>query len=113
MKVAHSLLSCLLLAAGCGSKTEPTPSTAPANPTTAPGDYLGAVAGAKKRMESQIGASSVTQAIQQFAGEKGRYPKDLNELVSDGYLTALPKPPAGMKYQYHPQTGELKVVPAP
>jgi len=34
----------------------------------------------------------------------------LNELVSPDYLPRLPEPPTGMKYDYNPQTGELKIV---
>jgi hypothetical protein len=98
--------------AGCGQKKEEAPTPSSGNPVTAPVDYLGAVTKAKKSMEGKIDTVVVTQALQQFAGEKGRFPKDLNELVSAGYLKALPQPPYGMKYQYNAQTGEVKVVPA-
>jgi len=82
------------------------------NPVTAPVDYLGSVGGAKKRMEGSIGVSSMTQAIQQFQIAEERYPKDLNELVSKGYLGQIPKAPYNMRYQYNPATGEVAVVPA-
>ncbi len=82
------------------------------NPVTAPVDYLGSVGGAKKRMEGSIGVSSMTQAIQQFQIAEGRYPKELNELVSKGYLGQIPKAPYNMRYQYNPATGEVAVVPA-
>jgi hypothetical protein len=79
---------------------------------TAPVDYLGAVGGAKKSMEGKIGNIGLTQAIQQFQITEERFPKDLQELVTKGYLAQLPKPPYQMKFAYHPQTGEVKVVPA-
>jgi hypothetical protein len=100
---------------GCGQKKEEAPapsSPSSGNPVTAPVDYLGAVTKAKKSMEGKIDTVAVTQAIQQFAGEKGRLPKDLNELVGAGYLKSLPQPPYGMKLQYNAQAGEVKVVPA-
>jgi hypothetical protein len=99
---------------GCGQKKEEAPasSSSSGNPVTAPVDYLGAVAKAKKSMEGKIDTVTVTQAIQQFAGEKGRFPKDLNELVTAGYLKSLPQPPYGMKLHYNAQSGEVKMVPA-
>jgi len=35
----------------------------------------------------------------------------LNELVSPNYLPRLPSPPPGMKFDYNPATGQVKVVP--
>jgi hypothetical protein len=103
-----------LFLTACGQKPADSqgPTSSSGNPVTAPVDYIGAVAKAKQRMEGKIDTIGVTQALQQFAGEKGRYPKDLNELVSAGYLKALPQVPHGMKYSYDPQSGEVKVVPA-
>jgi hypothetical protein len=117
MKNALSLLLLGGLAlSGCG-KQEPT-STASAtnennssgNPLTAPVDYLGAVAKAKKSAEKTVETVSLNQAIQQFSVAEGRYPKDLNELVTEKYLTKLPDAPYGMKIVYDPAKGEVKVV---
>ncbi len=116
-----SLLVPALLAfviTGCGQKQESPapakPAAAPAssgNPLTAPTDYLGAVAKAKKLSEGTIETASVGNAIQLFQAQEGRFPKDLNELVTQKYLAALPKPPYQMKFDYNAKTGEFKVVP--
>jgi len=46
-----------------------------------------------------------------FYAQEGRYPKNLDELVGPNYLSRLPAPPPGMKFDYNPGTGQLKVVP--
>ena len=107
-------LAVILVACGKQTSKEEAPKesgTSSGNPVTAPVDYLGAVAGAKKKMEGNIGLSSMTQAIQQFQIAEGRLPKELSELVTKGYLGQIPKPPYQMRYQYNPATGELAVVP--
>jgi DNA polymerase III gamma/tau subunit len=80
------------------------------NPASAPGDYLGAISKAKQTAEKTVSASSISQAIQLFQSQEGRYPQNLKELVTEGYLPQLPQPPRGMQYQYNPQSGEVKVV---
>lgn len=99
---------------GCSKKEEPTEyksSTSGGNPVTAPVDYLGAVVKAKKNAEKTINTVGLKQAIQSFYVTEGRYPKNLNELVGPSYLSSLPKPPAGMKFNYNPANGDIKVVP--
>lgn len=116
-----TFLTCLLgasLLIGCNKKQETKPASpatnvAAGNPLTAPVDYLGAVAKAKKTMEGTIGNTALSQAIQQFQAQEGRLPTDLKEVVTKGYMPAMPKPPYQMQYRYDPQTGEVKVVPAP
>ena len=105
--------------ASCGKKEEPPQAAAPApasnnssgNPLTAPVDYLGAVAKAKKFAVKSVDIAGLTQAIQSFQAQEGRLPKSLNELVRPEYLPKLPTPPPGMKFSYNPATGEVKVVP--
>jgi hypothetical protein len=80
------------------------------NPITAPVDYLGAAAKAKQSSQKVVANVGLSQAIQHFQGVEGRFPKDLNELVAKEYVPAIPSPPVGMKYQYNPATGELKIV---
>jgi hypothetical protein len=112
------ILTSLLLVTGliftaCEKKTprvnEPA-STSSGNPITAPVDYLGAVAKAKKTADKSLDLTGVNQAIKLFQAQEGRNPKSLNELVGD-YLPQIPKPPNGMKFEYNPTTAEAKLVP--
>ena len=108
-----------ILLAGCGQSSSPAnpPSTnnaatnfASGNPLTAVPDYLGAVGGAQKFAVKQIDLSYLHEAIEQFDAAEGRYPKDLNELVQEKYLSKIPAAPYGMKIDYDPATGAVKVV---
>ena len=104
-----------LALAGCGKKEEKSAASSTnnstGNPLTAPVDYLGAVAKAKKSAESTVETVSLNKAIQEFSVAEGRYPKDLNELVTEKFLPRLPEPPYGMKIVYDAAKGEVKVVP--
>ncbi|HVV02049.1 MAG TPA: hypothetical protein VHH88_11850, partial [Verrucomicrobiae bacterium] len=57
-----------------------------------------------------VDTTSISQAINLFNVEKGRYPKDLNELVQEKYLPRLPTPPHGTRLDYDPNTGKVTVV---
>jgi hypothetical protein len=107
--------SALVLAIGCGrqdSAKTTKPTNAPGeNPLTAPVDYLGAAAKAKTASERTIDTVSINQAIQLFNASEGRYPKDLNELVTEKYLPQIPPPPHGMKIVYDAARGQVKIVP--
>jgi hypothetical protein len=74
-------------------------------------DYLGAVGKAQKSAVKTIDTVAIDQAIKMFYTEEGRFPKDLNELVTHGDLVRLPNPPYGMKLDYDPKNGRIKVVP--
>jgi hypothetical protein len=80
------------------------------NPLNAAADYGGVLARSKRLAEKTVDAAALNQAIQMFHASEGRFPQSLNELVSQQYLPQLPVPPAGMKFDYNPNTGELKVV---
>lgn len=117
MKVLPVLLVLgLVLFVGCGQKdeTQPAKSTnetaATGNPVTAPVDYLGAVAKAKKSSEKTIDTVYLNQAIQMFHTMEGRYPKDLNELVTEKHIPKIPDAPYGMKIVYDATRGEVRVV---
>ena len=103
-----------LVLTGCGKEEAPpapkTDSSSSGNPLTAPVDYLDAVAKAKIKAEKTMDVVAVEQAVQMFATQEGRYPTDLNELVTKGFLRAIPKPPYGMKLEYDAATGTVKVV---
>jgi len=99
--------------AGCGKKEDaPAPSTnaAAGNPLTAPVDYLGAAAKAKKASEKTIELVSINQAISLFQASEGRFPKDLNELVTEKYMPKLPEAPYGMKIIYDADRGQAQIV---
>lgn len=106
------------LAPGCGQKKDAPDTGATnaassgSNPISAPADYVGAVVNAQQHSLKVVDTVQVQQAIRQFQVSEERYPKDLEELVKEGYLPALPKLPARMKYQYDARTGQVRVVPA-
>ncbi len=110
------LAGTVFLVAGCGSgggeegAGVETNQVAGENPLTAPVDYLGAAAAAKKTAVRVVDTASVQKAIQMFGASEGRNPRDLQELVSEGYLQRLPDLPVGMGYEYDAATGQVKVV---
>jgi hypothetical protein len=108
------LVAGLFVACKKNQDSSPTSSTNPpaasGNPVTAPVDYLGAVAKGKKTADAKLETVSINKAVQLFYAQEGRYPKDLNELVRPEYLPRLPAPPPGMKFDYNPANGEVKVV---
>src|SRR5213596_3883696 len=116
-RILSLLVPAALALPGCGKKEAKSPTGATnenyssGNPVTAPVDYLGAVAKAKKSAEKTIDTVALNQAVQQFNVTEGRYPKDLNELVTEKYMPRLPEPPYGMKIVYEASTGTVKVVP--
>ena len=74
-------------------KPEKEKSTSSGNPLTAPVDYIGAVGKAKKVSEKRVNLANIQNAIKQFQAVEGRYPKTLNELVTEGYFPRAPRPP--------------------
>ena len=73
-------------------------------------DYLGAVSKAKKTAVKVLDVASLTQAIQTFHANEDRYPTSLAELVSTHYLPSIPALPTGMRYNYNPASGVVKVL---
>ena len=114
------ILTASLILCGCSEKKDaaPAPPAPPAkteaapgnNPITAPVDYLGAVAKAKKSADATLDTAALNQQVQLFFGQEGRFPKDLNELVTEKYLKSLPTPPHGTKLEYNAKDGSVKVV---
>jgi len=116
MRLALSLLVVTtgLLLPGCGPKdsgSPPTTNASSGNPLTAPVDYLGAAAKAKNLADKTVSTVGINQAIQLYQAQEGQLPKTLNDLVAKQYLPSIPPAPAGMKYDYNPQTGAVKLVP--
>ena len=118
MKTGCCFLSvaCLLFA-GCGNKEttagskQTNPPSSVGNPLTAPVDYLGTVLKAQQSAVKTIDTVAIDQAVKVFYTEEGRFPKELNELVTHGDLPRLPNVPYGMKFDYDPKNGRVKVVP--
>jgi hypothetical protein len=116
--VSISLLICSILIVGCRKQENP-PNTPPVpqastkpgdNLATAPVDYLARAGKAEQSMEKRIDTTSLNSAIQLFNVQEGRYPTDLNELVTKKYLGKLPTPPFGSKLQYDAKEGKVTVV---
>ena len=110
------LMAGAVILSGCGKQppaaAQPTNTpSAGGNPITAPVDYLGAVNQARKSSERKLDVVSLKQAIEQFQVAEERFPKSLDELVAKRYLGRLPAPPPGMKFDYDPQAGTVKVLP--
>jgi len=106
-------VACLCFFTGCKEEKKPATSsdTSSGNPVTAPADYLGAIGKAPKSAQKTLGGVGLDQAIKTFSVQEGRNPKSLDELVEKGIIPAIPKPPAGMKYEYDSATAVLKLVP--
>ncbi len=85
-------------------------SSSSTSPLDAPAGYLGAVAKAQQTAVKTIDTASIDHAIQMFAVENGRNPKDLNELVQEKFLGRIPDVPYGMKLVYDASSGTVKVV---
>lgn len=105
--MAVSLVSC------SKESAPPTQSTnAPTSSTTpdAPGGYLGGLAKGQQNAVKTVDTTALNQAIQLFQVDKGRFPKDLNELVAEKFIPRIPEAPVGMKIVYDASAGKVKVV---
>ena len=122
MKIILPLTVSLLLVA-CGKEEPPSSTPPPAlppkpaaeskpgqNPATAPVDYLGVLAQGKKTAEKNLDTAALNQQVQLFYAQEGRWPKSLDELVTQKYIKKLPDPPYGMKIEYDAAKGTVKVV---
>jgi hypothetical protein len=109
-------LAALFFATGCnqsGSSSQTagsTNSTAGDSVLQAPADYVNGLGRAKQNAGKTADVASLNQAIQMFQVDKGRFPKDLDELVQEKFLTKIPDAPYGMKINYDPTTGTATVV---
>ena len=111
-------LALLLGVAGCGDssqKTATSPGTnttaADGSPLNAPADYLRGLASGKQSAVKTVDTTALDKAIQMFNVDRGRNPKDLNELVQQKYIPQIPEAPYGMKLVYDADAGTVKVVP--
>ena len=106
-----------LCLAGCSREKTATPpatatntSSALDNPLNAPAEYGKALVNAQKSAVKTADLASLTRAIQMFEVDKGRFPKNLDELVAGKYIGQIPPAPTGMRLVYDPATGTVKMV---
>jgi hypothetical protein len=103
------LVAAAVFLGGCGKEdNSPPPAATPAN---APAGYVGALVRGQQVAVKTVDVTSLNENVRLFNVQEGRYPKDLDELVSKQYLGALPAPPAGMKFVYNAAEGKVSVAP--
>jgi hypothetical protein len=102
------ILAGALLAAGCGKEESSTPA-ASGSPSQG-GGYVGTLARSQQSAVKTIDRTSLNQAIQLFNAQEGRWPANLDELVSMHYIAQIPAPPNGMKFNYDATQGKVTVV---
>jgi len=104
---ARVLLACLLAFwVGCGK--QPASSPSPAEPRTDgvahPADLPAAAtpkdSPAEALDDAQMAAilGELTQVVRKYSVERRSVPKNLEELVANGYLTRVPQAPAGKRF---------------
>lgn len=54
--------------------------------------------------------SELFNAFYKFVNDKSRVPRNVEELVAERYLSPLPPPPPGKRYQLNNQSLELRLV---
>ena len=112
MKKASSFLfaaACLCFFHGCSKEDK---SASDKNSSgNAVADYVNTLGNQQKSAQKTLGAAGLDRAVQAFQVQENRLPKDLEELVSKGVINQLPPPPRGMKFDYDPKSGIVKVVP--
>jgi hypothetical protein len=112
MKSAVTLLfaaACLCFFVGCKEKSSTSSSDTSSGNAVA--DYVNTLGQAQKSAQKTLTAVGIDKAIKTFYTQEGRFPKDLDELVSKGVINQVPPPPRGMKYDYDSKSGIIKVVP--
>src|SRR5687767_14026309 len=72
---------------GC-TKQALSPEAAPKSEATAPAGADSATTDANQFAATTL--AELTQTVRKYAAEKQRVPKDLNELVTGGYLPSIP-----------------------
>jgi len=116
MKSCALVIAVGLFVAGCGEKSDKTSTAATnasssgGNPLNAPADYLRGLNKAEQTAVKTVDTARIDQAISLFNVEKGRNPKDLDELVKERFLPQIPPVPYGMKLKYDERAGKVSVI---
>ena len=71
----------------------------PVAPNVAPGKFPG-----------DQNVPVLQRAVEVYRGKFKRLPAQLNDLVKEGFLPAVPFPPPGMRYELDAVTGEVKLI---
>lgn len=113
------LLACAALAvavAACRKRStsvQEAPAVAPQPPSAGvvvPAGPPGTAAQVEPGSPEHGNLTMLTFAVQQFQGEKGRLPADLNELVSAGLVQSIPPAPVGLRYKIDPKTRNVMLT---
>lgn len=87
----------LVLPTGCNRKKKLEPSALPAPlPSTA--------------TTPEQAVAEINKSLELWTFQRNQPPKDLNELVTAGYLQRLPAPPAGKKFAFDPVKMRVQLV---
>ena len=116
MKTRRGLIivAAALALCGCGKQQNASPpaaAPAPSSSSGTSGNYLGALARGEQKAVKTIDVTSLNENVRLFNVQEGRYPKDLDELVTQHCLGKLPAPPVGMKFVYDADQGKVSVAP--
>jgi len=115
MKIYYFSVLSVVLLFGCDQKSQSsgggtTNTSSSGSVLTAPVDYLRAAGKAQQSAVKTVDTASLNQAIQLFNVEKGRNPKDLDELVREKFIPQIPAAPYGTKLVYDAGAGKVSVV---
>ena len=115
MKIYYFSLLLVVLLLGCEQKSQSsgggtTNTSSGGSVLTAPVDYLRAAGKAQQSAVKTVDTTSLNQAIQLFNVEKGRNPKDLDELVREKFIPQIPAAPYGTRLVYDAGAGKVSVV---
>ena len=115
MKIYYFSFLSVVLLLGCDQKSQSsgggtTNTSSSGSVLTAPVDYLRAAGKAQQSAVKTVDTATLNQAIQLFSVEKGRNPRDLNELVQEKFIPQIPATPSGTKLVYDAVAGKVSVV---
>jgi hypothetical protein len=63
-----------------------------------------------KRLDAMAIVDEIGKRVDVFRQSKGRFPQSLDELVTAGLLPKVPKDPAGVPFDYDPETGKVTIA---
>ena len=100
---------------GCGDPSSRSSDPATNTPVAghvvaAPVDYVKSVAEARHSAVKTVDVAALKKAIDLFNVQEGRFPKELNELITRKYIPEMPVSPLGSTIAYDAQAGTVKIV---